>query len=571
MMAYNFSVPYQFDNPTDEQRHAMLKYYLSANKRLEDYDNIIGLMSPPKDILTICPKNCGKNVKVGIIGCGEAGLSAAFELKKIGCDITLFEATDSIGGRAKTHYFDPGKKYFGDLGPMRVPVSHETTWHYINLFRLRTMPFATNNINGLFYVRKGRAVNDPAGYSVMRNIYPRFNMPQSEKNIQWQKLADSITEKYFSPLSPEIRKELVGIYREYSDQIIDIDKYNYRRAYENAGLSQNAISMLGYVSTFDKTFFRLSLTEILQEIYTSDFIFTYYIDGGMANLPLALFHAIKYDDAYNISKEDLGNVSIRMNCAIDGIYQHFSGKEIILEYRDENTYNYNFERFDYVICAIPFSSLRRNIVDPPFSIIKSQAVNELNYESAHKILLLLKDRFWEKGNPNRRIVGGSSSTDLPLISIYYPSDHAMPIPGVLNGWTLRPNASPDEPGVILASYSWPMESERLGNEYECLKLYDVFKYLEKVHRLPWGSIDKKVLSYKTITWSHVQYEWGAACLTKPQDKTLFSYNVTLPEMNGRIFFAGEHISQKHAWQQGALQTGMLCANHIAERIKESRS
>jgi hypothetical protein len=70
------------------------------------------------------------------------------------------------------------------------------------------------------------------------------------------------------------------------------------------------------------------------------------------------------------------------------------------------------------------------------------------------------------GPPSTRIVGGSTSTDLPVIAVFYPSDHAMPIPGVFNGWTLRPGASPFEPGVLLASYNWSQDAERLGNEYE---------------------------------------------------------------------------------------------------------
>jgi monoamine oxidase len=40
----------------------------------------------------------------------------------------------------------------------------------------------------------------------------------------------------------------------------------------------------------------------------------------------------------------------------------------------------------------------------------------------------------------------------------------------------------------------------------------------------------------------------------------------VPEMGNKIFFAGEHISQKHVTQQGALKTGMLTANEVAKQI-----
>ncbi|MPN42625.1 hypothetical protein SDC9_190182 [bioreactor metagenome] len=67
-------------------------------------------------------------------------------------------------------------------------------------------------------------------------------------------------------------------------------------------------------------------------------------------------------------------------------------------------------------------------------------------------------------------------------------------------------------------------------------------------------------------WANAQYIWAGGCFGKPQDRTLFSYAITLPEMNNRVYFAGEHVSQKHVWIQGALQSGMLAANSIATAI-----
>jgi monoamine oxidase len=59
---FNGILPYQVDNPNDGERHEMLKYILSNQKRLEDFENIISLLSPPPEITTICPKRAGKNI-----------------------------------------------------------------------------------------------------------------------------------------------------------------------------------------------------------------------------------------------------------------------------------------------------------------------------------------------------------------------------------------------------------------------------------------------------------------------------------------------------------------------------
>ena len=129
-------------NPTDEERHKMLMITLEEANRTEDFDNLVELLSPPKDITTIgAPGSC-KGIKVGIIGGGIAGLSSAFELRKLGFDVTIFEMQENrIGGRIYTHYFDKDKRVYGELGAMRIPVDHETTWHYINTFGLKTRPF----------------------------------------------------------------------------------------------------------------------------------------------------------------------------------------------------------------------------------------------------------------------------------------------------------------------------------------------------------------------------------------------------------------------------------------------
>jgi len=98
-------------NPTDDDRYEMLKRSLEKTNRLEDFDSIVRLLSPPRDITTIVSPGECKGLKVGIIGGGLAGLSSAFELRKLGFDITIFEMQEKrIGGRVYTHYFNKDKE-----------------------------------------------------------------------------------------------------------------------------------------------------------------------------------------------------------------------------------------------------------------------------------------------------------------------------------------------------------------------------------------------------------------------------------------------------------------------------
>ncbi|WP_411678878.1 flavin monoamine oxidase family protein [Clostridium thailandense] len=565
----NLNYPYQINNPSDCERYEMLKYILKMQNRSEDLNNIIDLMSPPEDITKICLGEYAKNIKVAVIGAGEAGLAAAFELRKIGCSVTLFEASHRIGGRIYTHYFNRNKKHFGEFGAMSIPISHDTTWHYINLFKLDTSPFVNNNDNAMFYVRGERAINDAKGKSVESNIYPKFNLSQIEKKKAWFELQEKLYKKYLGSLPLELRKELIQVKSEYSKSIAEIDKLSYRNAYENVDLSQDMISMLGYLEGKEQ-FFSLSLTEMLQQYYTADFQYNYRITDGMINLPYSLYEALcdKNEEAYKgIGKEQLGKIEIKMGSPVSGIYNSSSEDKVILKCRDSGNNKETSEEFDYVICTIPFSSLRRIEIKPLLTNTKMQAINEMNYEIAHKIYLYLKERFWEMGSTSKKILGGCSFTDLPLVSIYYPSDHVKPVPDKYGKWTLKSGENSDEAGVLLATYSWCQNAVRLGNENPELQISDVINYIEKIHELPPHYIDDNLIDYKSLIWSDVQYIWTAGALSKPEDKTLFSYSVTVPEMGNKLFFAGEHISQKHVSQQGALQSGMIAANEVAKQIK----
>lgn len=565
-------MPYQVSNPTKRERHDLLKQFLLSANRMEDYNNILELLSPTQDILNTNPKLLGKNINIAVIGAGEAGLAAAFELKKLGCNITIYEASERIGGRVLTHYFNREYNHFGELGAMRVPVSHETTWHYIDLFNLETHPFATKTINNYFYLRNTRARNDPEGYSVMENIYPRFNLPPDEQNIPWNSLSERMLDTYFNSLPPEIKKELIEIKPIYSDEIALIDNINLRRAYENVLLSQNAISMIGSLSTFERSFFNLSLMEIMQETYSADFVNTYYIKNGMSTLPHSFYNALinKNREVYsNIGVNELGRVDFNFSTAVDGMFHSSNGNKVVLECRDTKIDSISYNCFDYIVCAIPFSSLRRVKIEPLFSVQKMQGIMEINYAPAQKTHFYLKERFWEL-EPHF-ICAGSSSTDLPNTSVFYPSDHAIPVPDMPGTWVCDNNTSPFEPGVLQASYNLLQEAQILGNEQAALRIEDIKNYVEAIHDLPQKYIDNNLLAWTSILWSKVQYIWGIGNLANPGEKLHFSYINSLPEFNNRLFFAGEHISQKHAWQQGALQTGMIAASKIADSIKARKA
>lgn len=569
-------IPIQPDNPTDSQRHELTQYGLKAVNRLDDFNNIMELLNPPADITTIAPPGRFKGVKVGIMGGGLAGLSSAFELRKLGFDITVFEACeDRIGGRIYTHYFDEDKKFYGELGAMRIPVSHESVWHYINLFKLNTRPFVQTNKNALIYMRDIRVRNDPEGKNVMDKIYPQFNLKPWERDTPWQELLDYGISTPLINISPYVRREILEVKPEYDPQIQYWDFYNTRQVIESMNLSQGVLNMLSGISPIVSSFYYHAYSEILQEEYPVDFAFLYEIVGGMSNLPLSFYKSLisKNPNEYgDIPNNDLGRVVWKNGNLVTEI--HKSQNKVLLKYKNKNIKEALEEEFDYVICAIPFSTLRNINIDPLFSTEKMQSITEVNYSNCQKTLFFCKERFWEE----QGIVGGGSYTDLPITSIWYPSDHAKCIPDSSNkrhcfgescfdNWESRENCSPNDQGVLLASYNLTLDAVRLGNLNSKQHSKEVREQVAAVHGLEKEYIDSIIKDEKTINWDSEQGFLGAFAYFFPQQKKLFSYAMVKPEYDGRVFFAGDHTSAKHAWIQGALGSGMKAANSLAEYCK----
>ena len=543
-------------NPTYEQRHEMIKNSLETAGRPEDYEYITRLLSPPPDITNYAQPGELKGVKIGVIGGGLAGLSAAFELRKLGADITILDSNDRrIGGRVYTYYFDSAGKYYNEFGAQRVPVTHETTWHYINLFGLNTRPLSVRRRNNFLYVHNTRLRTSD---SIEQMLYPLYDLTPQERSTPWAELNDYAFLYLMMQLPPDIRSQLIQILPEYSPEYLPLANYSVRQTLENLGLSQGAISLISGVDPGTGALIDISYTENVHEEYTLDYRNTYNIEGGMVNLPYAFvqsFYSDKLPQYEFIPASQLGTVTYRPGQTVTGIYELQNSNQITLTHRNVRDLNISSDTFDYVICAIPFSTLREVDIKPRFSNPKMQAISEFNYTNSQKTSFLCKERFWEQDADYGRMVGGFSQTDLPIQYIFYPSDHIL-CPDVSF-------CSPNEPGVLTASYNYHLNATRVGNMQPDLRYELIKENVEEVHGLPRGFLDSIVKDHKTVVWDNEPYIRGAFAQALPGQKELFSYEMLKPELNERIFFAGEHVSTKHGWMQGALYTGMMAANQLA--------
>lgn len=580
LYGYLPATPPQPDNPSDAQRHALGLFALYQKDRPGDFEYIKNLTSPPEDISNIVGYGELRGVKIGIIGAGLAGLASAFELRKTGADITIFEAEENrIGGRVYTYYFDKNKQLHGELGAMRIPVTHETTWHYINLLKIPTKPFIQTNENAFIYLKGVRVRNDAEGINVMKYIYPKYSLTEWERRTPWQQLVYYGLESPLLPASPEERSELLQVKQFYNAYNNYWDFQSNRKIMESLGLSQGAINLISSLSPLAGQNLYNSYIDIAQANYPANLSFLYEIPGGTSVLPYTMYNSLinpNPKETYpGIPLHNLGKVAVRNGNWVSGIYRENDTGKVILASRNKNRNYPVFEAFDYVVCAIPFSTLRTIEIKPLFSGPKMQAIREVNYIPSQKTLMLCNRRFWEDGGPNEQIIGGGSYTDLPITSLWYPSDHSnrcisqskcMQRNFPYSKLSLLEKAqkiSANEPGVMVASYNYGLDTTRLANLSPELRNEEIKREVEEVHGLPRGYLDRIVVGFKTMNWNENLWSRGALPFYSPEQKRLFSYVMTLPEYDNRVFMAGDHISPVHRWMQGALQSGMIAANQLA--------
>lgn len=549
------------NNPTDDQRHEMLRAALEDAGRVEDYEFILRYLSPAPDITSIVEPGALRGVKIGIIGGGLAGMVSAYELRKLGADITILEASsDRIGGRVYTYYFDSNGKYYGEFGAFRIPVSHETTWYYINLFGLNTVSLASPRRNNFLYVHNTRIRTSD---SVEEFIYPKYNLTPDERNTPWNTLREFADSYRYLQLPPQVRSELIRILPEYSPDYIALTDINLRQNYEGLGLSQGAINMISGVSPSSGASLSVSYADVVVDDYSMDYINIYRIEDGMLMLPLAFYDSFKtkippgYTD---LALDRIGRVSYKSGRTVTGIYLSDYRNKVVLKFRNKIDGSDAADIFDYVICTIPLSALRTVEIKPYFSNNKMQAILEQNYADAMKSLFFCNRRFWERNTDYGNILGGISYTDLPIQSIIYPPDHNSCLPAG--------TCSSEEAGVLTASYNLEQNSTRLGGMYETIRYETIRQNVEEVHGLPRGFLSSFVQYHKTVHWNAEPLYRGAFALDLPGQKRLFSYELQRPEYNGKVFFAGEHVSAKHGWIQGALSSGKEAANKLAQHFHD---
>src|SRR5215475_9201883 len=174
--------------------------------------------------------------KVIIIGAGLAGLSAAFELSRLGHEVTLLEARIRPGGRVYTLREPFSDGMYAEAGAARIPDNHQLTLKYIKLFGLTLDPFESGNLAQVAYIR-GRRIKIHAGDEAPLTGFPGALTPEERKGS----LAD-LWERCVAPVFKEIGDPTATDWP--PDSLKKYDMVTFAEFLRRQGASPDAIALL---------------------------------------------------------------------------------------------------------------------------------------------------------------------------------------------------------------------------------------------------------------------------------------------------------------------------------------
>jgi len=467
---------------------------------------------------------------VAIIGAGISGLAAALLLAEAGYNVTIFEASLRVGGRIFTVRQPFSNGLYGEAGAMRIPSFYTLTTQYIQKLGLRTNPFLNHDAKGNEFV----FVN---GVKQRRSEYQEtkargLNYPLLENELGFT--AEEMLANALKPIADYVGKDpLEGFTKnKWADVISKFGEFSVREYLKvQTFYSEGAIEMIEVLNDLESRSDQALIQQIVEiNNHGPDVQYT-EISGGMDRLPNALFE--------EISKL---KVAIHFDSRLTAIKHDGNGVRLFFESDTKDTAFDRTFTADCVIVTVPFPGFRYVAICPPMSHNKRKAIRELHYDSATKILLQFKTRFWEKEDG---IYGGSSVTDLPIRFVYYPSH----------------NFDETNGGVLIASYTWGDEARG----WDSLSEKNQIRFsLDQIAQLHGEYVKNHFVTGFVQSWAKDRFSYGeAAMFYGGQLEELQPY---IPSAEGKIHFAGEHTSLKHAWIEGALESGIRAALEVARQV-----
>lgn len=492
----------------------------------------LGLMATTATAAPVLPAQAGRGKSVVILGGGICGLASAYELERAGFKVTLLEARDRLGGRNwtlrggskvqmngeadQTVGFSEG--IYMNAGPARIPSHHQGLLGYcktlgvpleVEVNASRSAYFLGEGSNGGKPIQMRQGVNDTRGY-ISELLAKAVNRGALDQD-----------------LTPEDRQKLMPFLKAYGDLSDDMRF----RGTERSGFSQLPGAAAKFADIrppvpFHELLANPQLTSTLFEdsLYMQATMFEPV--GGMDRIPAGFERAIRSPVVKNAEVLQIrqGEASVKVAWR-----DRLSGETRALD-------------ADYAIITIPLVVLAK--IDTNFAPEVKAAIAAVPYDYSNKIGFE-SPRFWEK----QEIYGGISFVGGETNLVWYPSANLH-----------------SERGMLLACYGSGQRAKAFAARPLAGQIAIARGVVGKLHPGHEGDLEKPVV----VNWNKIPFNlgpWPSYGGRGGQEGHIDdpSYRL-LSQPQGRVHFAGAHLSQMPGWQEGAVLSAHRTVGLLAQQV-----
>jgi monoamine oxidase len=445
-----------------------------------------------------------RGISVLVAGAGLAGITAARELLKRGAEVTVIEARARTGGRVITAREPFRQNQHAEMGGDLIDESQGEICRLIKDVGLRTSRILQTGFAGVREQGRRRRISGQRGwFDLARRLEPEVR-------------AFCLSEqRWDGAVAERLGRETVA---HWLDRI---------RAPKS--LRDVAIGMRGFFLADPDELSLIALADQYAEDGVPGGEKMFRIVGGNDRLPAALAKTLG-------SRVQLQTILRRATQSRDHVTAAIETNGSVHE-----------RRVDYLVCALPATTLRDVVFEPAMPDAQRQAVAIVKYGAATKTALQFDRVTWRKrgrprafgtpfdigaawdGNEEQRVSGGNTRAKAGILTL---------LAGGGASRATRAMLASDGPSRIVRELSW--------------------LDLRTAEMLGWTS-----MSWELEPWSK-----GGYAFFDPQFPPSIRYALAQPMR--RIVFAGEHTSFRwQGYMNGAVETGLRAAEEVTARNSSS--
>jgi monoamine oxidase len=479
--------------------------------------------------------------EVAIVGAGMAGITAAFELMKLGLKPVVYES-GRFGGRLRSQPFEGAEGVIAELGGMRFPVSSTAFYHYVHGVGLETRPFP--NPLGVDTPSTVIDLEGNALYVERAEDLPAF---YKEVAAAWAEALEDCAQ--FSAMQRAIRSRDVGGIKQIWNRLVplwdDRSFYDFiatspafaRRSFRHL----EAFGQVGFGTGGWDTDFPNSMLEILRVVFTGCDESQRLVVGGAEQVPRRLWRLqperlVHWPQGTSLEKLHSGSTrpGVASITRTDG--DRFA---IVDRWGDRRDY-----AAVLVTCQSWLLTTHMHTDESLFSHKLWMALDRTRYMQSSKTFVMVDRPFWKERDP---------------VTGRYPM--SMTLTDRLSRGTYLFDNGPDKPATICLSYSWMSDALKMLPLSVDKRVSLILGALRKIY--PTLDIEKHIIGDPiTVSWEsdpnflgafkgalpgHYRYNHRMYCHFMQGD---------LPPAERGIFMAGDDVGWTPGWVEGAVTTAL---------------